>query len=115
MKHEDVALAFVAGKPAKNARMSTDGTSIIADGRCLAVKTDDGLVVVATYRSRSGSIMRAAIQRAAYQAPRYATVRVVNGVFPSTPEELRRLWEDWNEERRRLGLEPLTFGGRGAR
>jgi hypothetical protein len=111
--HFAVALAFVGGLPSKNARMKTDGQSIVADGSVIATKTDDGLVILATYRTRSGSIMRSAVQRAAFMAKRYAQVKAPNGHFPATRDELLALWKKDCDDRASLGLEPFTFAGRG--
>lgn len=113
MKHFDVALAFIKGEPAKNARLKTDGLSLYADGRVIATKTDEGLVLVGTHRSRSGSIMRSAVKKAAYRARTYANVTAKNGLFPVTRGELIKLWQEDCDERASIGMSPLIFNGTG--
>lgn len=115
MRHFDVALAFIAGRSAKNDRMSTDGSSIMADGYCLAVKLADGLVVLATTTSRSGSIMRSAIRQAvAATAARYATVYNAQlSHLPKSPDALSLEWANEVDWRTKMNLKPLIFNNGG--
>lgn len=117
MTHEQIAEAFVAGTPAKNRRLVTDGVSIfdvtIEPATVMATKTQGGVLIVWFGSGRSGSIARAAIRRVVsrlYGGPTpYSWVHTRSR--PRTREELLAAHEEIVTTRKALGLDPIHKAG----
>ena len=108
MKHEEVAEAYVAGVPAKNRRLVTDGTDIIDNGTVLATKTREGVLVVWLGQGRSGSIARSAIRRVvARQWAKIPYSWVHTRTRPRSRDELLAAHEETIIRRAQFGLDPI--------
>lgn len=124
MTHDDVCRAFVEGKLAHNRRLASTysmsgtgeknvGWTLTMDGHVIGVRLASGLVVIAEWKSRTGSVAKSALRRAAYLAQRYAPVTISPYALPKGRPAFVSEWEHACAERAKIGMPPFEYKGTG--